>query len=116
MKTWPKTFESDIRAYEAISMVFVNHQHLLNGFFEDKRARLRQSPEEMIEHYTQCCSDGEVILIKVALDIWSGSGGTLIFELTDALALHNFMNVLNALIHVKSDNLSSVSLLREPIF
>lgn len=94
MKTWPKTFESDIRAYEAISMVFVNHQHLLNGFFEDKRARLRQPPEEMIKHYTQCCSDGEVILIKLALDLWNGSGGTLVFELTAALVLNNFKNVI----------------------
>ena len=115
MKNWTKTFDSDIRAYEAISMVFLNHQHLLNGFFEDNRARLRQSPEETIKHYAQC-STGEFILVKLALDIWSGSGGTLVFELTDSLDLYNFMNVLNALIHVKSDNLSSVSLLREPIF
>jgi hypothetical protein len=115
MNTWPKTFDSDIRAYEAISMVFLNHPHLLNGFFEDKRARLRQSPEEMIK-FSANYSDGEAILVKVALDIWSGSGGALVFELTEALDLPNFINVLNALIHIKSDNLSSLSLLREPIF
>jgi len=42
-------------------------------------------------------SDGEKVLIRIALDIWSGSGDAKVWELIETLDDYNFSNVLKGL-------------------
>jgi hypothetical protein len=74
----------------------------LHGFFEEKRARMSLAPDEMIER-TADFSSGEVVLIKVALDIWSGSGNARVWELLETLDKQTFMNVVSGLVFIKHD-------------
>lgn len=46
-------------------------------------------------------SSGEILLIKIALDIWSGSGHAYVWEIIEVLDKDNFFYVPEALIIVR---------------
>ena len=103
MENWKNSRASERRSYEGIRRVFSNHEHLLKGFFEETQARLSLSPDIMIEQTTGY-SDGEIVLIKVALDIWSGSGNVFVWQILETLDKQTFMHVVNGLSFVKHDH------------
>ncbi len=103
MKSWVEPGEHEVRLYEAISKVFLNHQYLLRGFFEERQPRISLAPEEMIQQ-SAGFSDGEIVLIKIALDIWSGSGNACVWELLEVLDKGNFLNVLKGMLMIKQNN------------
>mgnify|MGYP003393781428 CR=1 FL=1 len=102
MKSWKNACASDLKTYEGICRVFSNHEYLLDGFFEKAQARLSSTPELMIER-TASYSHGEVVLIKVALDIWSGSGNVFVWQILETLDRETFANVIDGLVFVKHD-------------
>lgn len=83
--------------------MFLNHQYLLRGFFEERQPRISLAPEEMIQQ-SAGFSDGEIVLIKIALDIWSGSGNACVWELLEVLDKGNFLNVLKGMLMIKQNN------------
>lgn len=93
---WQSADAGDVQLYEAVSKLFVHHQHLLNGIFDKEIAKLSAEPADLLMHY-KCLSSGEFVMVKVALDIWCSSGGARVSELLDILDVHNFCNVLTAL-------------------
>jgi len=113
MKTWVQARESERRFYSAIARVFSNHQNLLKGFFEEERARLSHTPEEILAQH-QGFADGEIVLIKVALDIWSGSGDALVWEILTVLDGDNFRNVIQGLMMIKSEQQTYIGPLSPP--
>ena len=102
MKSWKHACASDLKLYEGICKSFSNHKYLLEGFFDETYARLRSSPELMIEQ-TSGYSHGEIVLIKVALDIWSGSGNVFVWQILETLDKRTFLSVIEALEFVKHD-------------
>jgi len=102
MKNWQNPRASEIRSFEAIERVFSSHEYLLGGFFEENRARTSLAPDEMLRRTAQY-SGGEVLLIKVALDIWSGSGDALVWELLETLDQQTFLNVVAGLTHIRGE-------------
>jgi hypothetical protein len=103
MKSWLNASEDDFKTFESISAVFLNHQYLLDHFFEEKSPRIRLHSEKMIKIAQEQFTDEEVVLIKVALDIWSGSGKAYIWEVIEVLDKHDFINVLNGLVIAKKN-------------
>ena len=102
MKTWVKARDSERLYYEAIARVFGNHPHLLKGFFEEQTARLSHAPDEIL-HLSQGFADSEIVLVKVALDIWSGSGNAIVWQVLEVLDGNNFRNVIHGLMMVKQE-------------
>ena len=94
---WQGADSGEVQLYEAVSKLFVHHQHLLNGIFNINTPRLTAEPVDLLTHYQQCLSSGEYVMVKVALDIWCSAGGAQVSELLDILDVHNFCNVLIAL-------------------
>lgn len=103
MKSWLNASENDFKTFESISTVFLHHKHLLDYFFEKKKPRIRLNSKKMIEIAQEQFTDEEIVLTKVALDIWSGSGRAYIWEIIEALDKHDFINVLNGLIIAKKN-------------
>ncbi len=106
MESWEGAKGSDRHMYQAISLVFLNHPELLDFFFEKKKPRIRFKPLEM-RKAAAGFSSGEQILIRVALDMWSGSGNAKIWQMLETLDSGNLSNVLKALEYYrgeKSDN------------
>jgi len=90
-----KTSTTDWR-YPAISILFKKHQQLKNYCFNSQKMELNNNAEEILKNAT-CFSSSEMTLIKIALDIWSGTGGAKVSELIEKLDAQNFSNVLDGL-------------------
>ncbi|MBP7859964.1 hypothetical protein KA001_03340 [Patescibacteria group bacterium] len=92
MQHWQCTDPSLKYQYEAIKIVFGNHKYLLEEFFDSKKPALRHPPDVLLKRM-QSGSRGEFILIKVALDIWSESGGASVNDILNHLDDDNFHNI-----------------------
>lgn len=92
----------DVRMVEAIQMVFKNHQHLSQLFFEESMKKIRFRPDEM-RWRAQDMSRREQVLIRIGLDMWSGSGDCKIWELLEVLDKPTFLAVLQGLTTIKGD-------------
>lgn len=96
METWREATRAERRLYILISAIFRNHPKLLEFFFERDRAKISFDPETMLRE-AGCFSSGEQVLIRVALDMWSGSGNATVWQLLEILDYESFSNVLKAL-------------------
>src|SRR4051794_32454833 len=96
METWREVTVSERRQYDLIALIFSNHPKLLEFFFEKNQARLSLPPEAMLKELG-CFSSGEQVLLRVALDMWSGSGNAFVWQLIETLDHDTFYKVLKAL-------------------
>ena len=101
MFCWKTAEDFEWKQIEAISLALSKHSKLLEFLFEKDRPCLKRTPEELLED-ASCFSSGEQILVRVALDFWSSSGGTKMLELMDTLDQGNFENVLLGLQYLGS--------------
>lgn len=106
MRTWEFARASECLRGEAISLVLLDYGHIMDFLFHPFEARLRSTPVEILR-LSKSFSPGERLLIRVALDIWSGSGGATVYELLEMLneeALANTLNGLRFLVDQSGDN------------
>ncbi|MBX9767152.1 MAG: hypothetical protein K2X47_07770 [Bdellovibrionales bacterium] len=96
MESWQGATKSDQEMYGAISLLFRSHPELLDFLFDKRRARLRLSPVEMLDGL-RGFSGGEQVLIRVAMDLWSGCGNTKLSRMLETLDDESLNNVLNVL-------------------
>ena len=96
MQSWQNASSSELVFGQAVARVFRNHPNLLDFLFEPERPRLRCAPEDMLRQI-RGLSSSEQILIRIALDIWSGSGNAKLWQIMETLDDGNFANVLDAL-------------------
>ncbi|MBK8202984.1 MAG: hypothetical protein IPK68_11895 [Bdellovibrionales bacterium] len=96
MDGWQSATDPDRFTHEVIAVIFRNHPKLLEFYFEDRRPRIRFQAMEMRRH-AACFSSGEKQWIRVALDVWSGSGNSKVWQLLETLDSGNLGNVLEAL-------------------
>lgn len=101
MESWQSATASDRYTYSVIAVIFRNHPNLLRFFFEERRPRIRHKPMEL-RAQAAGFSSGEQLLIRVALDVWSGSGNAKIWQLIETLDPDNMCNVLEALAKLRS--------------
>lgn len=97
MKIWDNADCNDKILFESMNKLFYNHKYLFNYLFEVDKPRIKHEPLDMIKQI-KGFSDGEQVLIRVALDIWSGSGNAKVWQLLENLDQSNFNNTLHALL------------------
>jgi hypothetical protein len=96
MQTWRDATRTEQRQYQLIASIFFKHPKLLEFFFQKRSAQMQFSPENMLKEM-RCFSSGEQVLIRVAMDVWSGSGNAKVWQLLEKLDHENFSNVLKVL-------------------
>jgi hypothetical protein len=99
MIRWPGATESDGRLLSIIGHLCSRHLYLLDFLFDPDEPKLRRSACELLEE-AAVMSSGEDLLVRVALDLWSGSGNAHVWELFEILDEGNFINVLRALMEL----------------
>ena len=78
--SWPTADADDQKRLEIISNLLWPHEKLLFFLFKTDKPELKGSPEEMKKR-AQWFSTGEKVLISLALDVWSNTGGTMVTDL-----------------------------------
>ena len=71
------------KVYTATSLLFSDNPGLLDFLFDRQKPELRASPEELLAA-ARGLSSGDFLRVRVALDLWSGSGSVSVHELLDA--------------------------------
>jgi len=71
----------DVKVHEALSQLLFDHQPLLDFLFGEER-KLRKRPGILRDDAWRF-SDEERLLIRVALEMWSGSGHVQLWELLE---------------------------------
>lgn len=100
MLNWQGAGRHERRMQEVLNLIFQNHPQLLGFLFEGEHARLRGVPEELL---VEACafSTGERILVRVALDLWSGTGHVHLWDMVERLDDENYHHVLAGLRHLR---------------
>lgn len=96
---WEKTSSSDQRLYHAISILFESRPELMSLFFHPSRPQLSAAPDKIKKMASSLCSCDE-LLTRIALDIWSESGGLSfneIYQKLDPEKITRVVTVLNFL-------------------
>lgn len=73
------------------------HEYLFGFLFHHQEPRLLDSPPELLNE-SRDLSRGEQILIQIALDFWSGSGGSRINEILEHLDDENVIALIRAIL------------------
>jgi hypothetical protein len=83
MKTWNTVSLGDKKLFDAISLLLVGNLDLLTVLFNQQQPKLNGSSRNILRAASGLCAS-DFLLIRVALDLWSGSGGVTIDEIVDA--------------------------------
>ena len=82
----------------SVVQILLRHdERLLEFFFSHKQPELRDSPDALIEQ-AKGFSRGEQLLIRAALDAWSGDGGTKLADLLDYWDHENWAAFIQAMV------------------
>ncbi len=103
MLNWREAGRHQNRMMETLNIIFAQHAELLEFLFEKDRARLRQEPEILLDR-SSGYSSGQQILIRTALDLWSGSGDVKMWQIIEGLDDETYENVLLGLRHLRLNN------------
>ena len=100
MLVWQGCGRHERRIQEVMNLIFRKHPGLLGFLFEEGRARLRREAELLLID-AGVFSSGEQILVRMALDLWNGSGNVRLWDIVERLDETNYHNVLAGLRHLR---------------
>jgi len=100
MKCWQKAGGVDQKLFKVISLIFINHPHLLDFLFDPKVPKIRLQVDNLLSE-SENLSAFEDLLVRVGLDVWSGGGNACIWELLEFLDEKNFNNILKTLLKLR---------------
>lgn len=83
MKCWDGAGAAEKKLFNAISGFLARSPQLLGFLFDPDHPRLRASPEELVRQ-ARGLSSGDVLLVKIAVDLWSSGGFVSLHEIFDA--------------------------------
>lgn len=109
---WSKI--QDTHVFNSICILLKDNPYLLEYLFSHKNAKLSASPDILIQE-AGGLAHGEQILIKVAIDLWSGEGSASVGEVISVLSYNNMLNFLNALCHIRDINEDLIDILDEKL-
>lgn len=101
MLQWEGATNYEQRQYLAIAQIFHKNFKLLEFFFSPTRPQLSRPPGQILK-YSGVFSSGEQVLVKVALDIWDGSGSTKLMDIFSKLETSQSANILKILMNLQS--------------
>ncbi len=85
---------------ESLNIIFVGHFKLLEFLFDKEKAILLHESAFLIESALGY-SSGEQILIRIALDLWNGSGDVKLWQIIECLDDDTYVDVLSGLRHLR---------------
>ena len=88
----------------SILHLFCNHEELVPFLFHHQKRELRASPTKLLKE-ARCLSRGERILIQIALDFWSDSGGARISDIVEHLDDENILTVIRGILRIREMDL-----------
>lgn len=94
MQLWESASDTEARVFKAISLFLGQFPHLMSFLFDPQEPKLRGTPDALLAQ-ARGLSSGELILIKLTLDLWSEQGHLRVLELF-SLDADIFMQVLEA--------------------
>ena len=93
---WKRPWQWELDLLKAMEVLFEKNPELLSYIFDKNEARLRLTPDRLIEEsYSLRCE--QRLLIRIALDLWNGTGAVAFCSLIDHLDHDSFQCVLSAL-------------------
>lgn len=103
MLNWQRPGRHEMRMMETLNIIFAGHSKLLQFLFDNEAARLREAPEFLLASAREF-SSGEQILVRIGLDLWSGSGDVKLWHIIELLDDVTYENVLLGLRHLRQIN------------
>lgn len=100
MLVWKGCGRHERRIQEVMNLIFAKHLWLLEFLFDAERPRLRRDSESLLFDAV-VFSSGEQILVRLALDLWDGSGNVRLWDIVERLDETNYHNVLAGLRHLR---------------
>lgn len=97
---WETASSGDRAIREIIFRLFDSNEHLMEFFFDPEKPRLKKRAG-ILKEDAWCFSHGEQILIRTALEFWSGSGHVFIWELLETLDDENLKRVLRGMAELR---------------
>ena len=95
MLNWSTVNDFDLKTINLIKTLLKNHPKLLLFIFNQKKPQLRTSSSIILEE-ALAFSSGEIILVKLALDLWDRSGNSKFMDVIDLLSNENLLQVQKA--------------------
>ena len=80
---WESGDPSAVKLFRVISALVRDNEHLLKFLFDRNQPRLR-ARAGLLREESWAFPEEDQLLIRVALDIWSGSGHVQLWELAEA--------------------------------
>jgi hypothetical protein len=100
MLNWQGCGRHERRIQEVFNLIFRNHPKLLDFLFQKDKPQLRLESERLLFD-AGIFSSGEKILVRLALDLWDGSGKVSLWDIVERLDCENYRNVLLGLRHLR---------------
>lgn len=94
--TWKTASDTEQKLFRVITILLGHNQNLLNFIFDSKAPKIRKRAGILNEDSWNL-SNSDQVLIRAALDIWSGSGHVQLWELIENWDKKNWINCINAL-------------------
>jgi hypothetical protein len=83
MKCWEDASSGDRKLFEAISELLAGKPYLLMFLFDPQKPKLNGSSRDILATANGFGSI-DLLLVRVVLDLWSGSGNVTVYEVLDA--------------------------------
>lgn len=97
---WSEFTLQDVHRLKAIYLLLGADERLLEFLFDRFSARLRAEPGQLMRE-VGVFSYGEQLLIRAAMDVWSGSGAITLGQLLDTWDDQCWLQLIRAICHLK---------------
>ena len=97
---WVLASSGDKSVREVIFRLLGSDKRLMDFLFESEKPRLRKRAG-ILKEDAWFFSHGEQLLIRTALDFWSGSGHVALWELLESLDEENLRRVVVAIVEIR---------------
>jgi hypothetical protein len=96
MFNWKTADESDKSLLKSIKFLLLGRDKLLEFMFNPHFPRLNDQPENLL-HSSLSFSSGEQLLVRIALDLWDGSGGAHFRDIYSILDRETYVRAIQVI-------------------
>jgi hypothetical protein len=102
MLNWQSPNRHETRMMESLNLIFQKHPKLLEFLFAKDEAKLQDEPAALL-YEAGVFSTGEMILIRIGIDLWNGQGHVHLWDVIERLDFENYSNVLLGLQYLRKN-------------
>ncbi|MFZ3230033.1 MAG: hypothetical protein WA160_07500 [Pseudobdellovibrio sp.] len=100
---WPGDDKRGLGLYRAISVLLKGNQELIQFLFDPEKPRLRRRAG-ILRDDAWNFSEEDQLLLRVALDLWSGSGHVSLWELIELWDESDWTRFNAAILEIATEN------------